>query len=78
MNKIFSDTGLFWWTFEDGMKALEHEKEKGYFSLVNSINGFKAYETLIKGIPENPNNPKACWAVTNRFDPRITHIKETE
>jgi len=69
MKEIITDTGHFWWTLESGIKFLTKEKE--YFRLSNISNGFKAYETLIKGEPANPNKPEECWAVTNRYDPRI-------
>jgi hypothetical protein len=69
MKEIRADTGYFWWTFEVGMAQIS--KEEGYFRLSNISNGFKAYETLIKGAPVDPNKPEECWAVTNRYDPRI-------
>jgi peroxiredoxin len=31
----------------------------------------KEYNTAIKGEPMDANFPNLCWAVTNKFDPRI-------
>jgi len=29
------------------------------------------YNTAVKGEPEDINFPDECWAVTNKFDPRV-------
>jgi len=31
----------------------------------------KEYNTAMPGEPKYPSEPDMCWAVTNRFDPRV-------
>ena len=43
----------------------------------SSIDGFiykdwrSEYNTAIKGEPADSRYPEECWAVTNKFDPRV-------
>lgn len=69
-----SMTGQFWWTLEDITDRMANNPDfKEYFDIENIKNGFVAYETAIKGPPAEPDKPNACWAITNRYDPRIEH-----
>ena len=64
-NLIGQFTGCFWYTSEIATRyANELTKNK------------KEYFTTIKGEPFFADDLNACWAVTNRFDPRAIKVEE--
>lgn len=61
-------TGYFWWTYDQAVKeANKHCKTKN-----KEHPFFGTYVSIVKGEPNNPNKPEECWAVTNRYDPRVS------
>ena len=53
-------TSRFWHTKETANKSANN---------MTKIKG--CYYTTVKGEPHDRQIPNECWAVTNRFDPRI-------
>lgn len=59
--------GSFLWTLEKSIElANQATKDLGI------------YYTSIKGTPYFHTTPDQCWAVTNRFDPRVAVRKEKD
>ena len=60
MKKLSKITGSFWYSFEEASKiALQTSKNT------------KTYWTAIKGMPDVDASPEECWAITNKYDPRV-------
>ncbi len=73
-NKMLKEkTGLFHWTEQDA-----NEMSKVY-SKTDWLNNsyFGLYCSTIKGEPNDSRHPTHCWAVTNRYDPRIVALRNS-
>lgn len=52
--------GAYWWTLEEATDlANRWTKTDG------------VYYSTVKGEPKSPDVPHECWAVTNKYDPRV-------
>ena len=71
-------TGPFWWTFEKATEIANQISARqdicGDPELYDFIKG--QYITAIKGEPDDPSRPEECWALTNRYDPRVVKSKK--
>jgi hypothetical protein len=59
---IVQYTGNYWWTFE---MAIKRAKDQTMIIRPNQ------YFSVVKGEPDDLKRPEECWAVTNRYDPRV-------
>lgn len=59
-------TSLFWWTEEQIDRIVKKYSSKEAFAHFYGL-----YCTGVKGEPMKPDRPDECWAVTNRYDPRV-------
>lgn len=55
-----SYTGLFCWSLEAAQLVSKRWCREA-----------KEYCTYVKGEPHDPTVPEECWALTNRFDPKV-------
>ena len=55
-------TSPHWWAFEKAIKLAK---------IPTMINEPNQYYSVVKGEPNDPQRPEECWAITNRYDPRV-------
>jgi hypothetical protein len=76
---MFEFTSRFWWTFESAKEKANILSKGGDIhgdpSLYADLK--KQYVTFIKGAPHDPTYPNECWAITNKFDPRVHSCKNS-